>query len=194
VESDNSAGEPGHDVSSMDDRGSKINLRGGIEMEISTQEYNALMQQMKTLQDKVDNLSKEKQITSIADKVSELPIKCIWAAGSMPHYLRRADGAEAWGAFLSLAKLVHTSTPVCIERRESYHYSRGRYFDLSKAKTPIKITDLSNEQINMSIAMLNEMISVYNRYFKELHPTILVNFRNDCPGAFREVPIADIDS
>lgn len=163
-------------------------------MEISTQEYSALMQQIQSLQDKVDGLTKEKQITSIARSVSELPISGIRINHWPPQYVRRVSGDGAWGQFLSLAKLIHVPSPKAVERRERRErgwHCNDPYFDSDRASATPKVRDLTNDQIEVSVKMLDEMIPIYNRYYKELHPTVLINFKNDCPGKISIVPVRE---
>lgn len=165
-------------------------------MEISEKEYYELKERVSTLQSTVDSLQKPKRITELRSYLNEKVIsevvnlhkeKPIFGYVSYPH-------AEAWDrALLPLAKMVHRpSRPFYMSTHYIYpqniHIRRSIDSIRGNDKLP-NITDLTPEQVNISIQMLNEIIPIYNRYFKLMHQKVLY----DPTGKGNYEPIGVID-
>ena len=56
-------------------------------------------------------------------------------------------------------------------------------------KPPKTIEELTEEQLAASVAMLDEMIEIYNRYYKKIHPSVLVNRLNDVEDEYHAEPV-----
>lgn len=154
-------------------------------MEISLQDYCDLQRKVSELQDQVDSLTKAGRTLTLADLVAELPIYGVAFDGSSPHY-RTGVSSPQWNAFILLAKKLHTSTPQFTQRR--YTCNGSSYFDKSREIEPKRIADLTPDQVDLSVAMLNELIPIYNKYYEACHGMAQVNFRRNGPE-FIAMPI-----
>ena len=75
--------------------------------------------------------------------------------------------------FVKLAKHVHTRvTPY---EESTIHSWTRKTCD----KIPRKCEDLTYEEQKLSIEMLNELIPIYNKYFKLAHPEICIIYRDE---------------
>ena len=54
-------------------------------------------------------------------------------------------------------------------------------------EAPRKITEMSEEQIQISIDMLNELIPIYNKYFQKTHETVLYSEKGN--GVYERVNV-----
>ena len=58
-------------------------------------------------------------------------------------------------------------------------------------EAPRKITEMSEEQIQVSVDMLNELIPIYNKYFQKTHETVLYSENND--GVYKQVNVFRVE-
>lgn len=69
-------------------------------------------------------------------------------------------------------------------------YSNRPYIRSTDRKNaPRKISDLTPEQVALSVQMLDEMIPIYNRYFKMTHQRVLY----DPTGRGDYIPVGVVD-
>lgn len=142
-------------------------------MEISEREYYELKEQVRQLQNKVDGI-KDKPRGDLASAVRELPIDYIASEEAIPVFEYRKRASDTWQVFLRLAKLLHTPSPKFYMDRSHPGYGARPYIRQSGRMLPPKrISGLTEEQLNASVEMLNEMIPIYNKYFKETHSKVL---------------------
>lgn len=95
----------------------------------------------------------------LARMVKEMPISYIRNNHGKIRYEGSANGS--WTHFLALAKLIHQDA--FFEKR------RHDGFVTTKMKMP-KLTELSTDELTESVDMLNEMIPIFNKYFRKNHP------------------------
>lgn len=151
-------------------------MEGEKEMEISEKEYYELKAQVRQLEEKVNEI-KNKPIKDFASVVSELPISHVTIIDHripMFDYWKRT-GCEAWNIMIRLAKLLHTSS-ARFYMDEAYDWggSKEPYIRLNDTgDAPRRISEMTEEQINASVQMLNEIIPIYNKYFKQMHRKVL---------------------
>lgn len=92
---------------------------------------------------------------------------------------------DVWKHFLALAKHIHTKNGIFVQRGMSY--PRTYFFVEEHGKlVPTRVTDLSREEVIISAKMLDEMISIYNKYMVKLHTEVM--FR-DAEGVLKAVPV-----
>lgn len=157
-------------------------------MEITEQEYYELKAQVELLKQKVDGVKKPR--ADFASLVMEKPISYVRnIEDSLPvfDYKWSASGDE-WTLFLRLAKIIH--------RPNNLFYmdscTRGPYIrSIKKGCAPRKFTEMTEEQIELSVQMLNELIPIYNKYYKEIHPAVL--YDADGNGLYKNVNVIKID-
>lgn len=151
-------------------------------MEITFEEYYQLKCRVTELERKVEEQSKSaeqksnKKIVSLAKEVDELPISRLYVHKEHEKLDVRYDalcGGGAWINFFKLALGVHTKPHDYIRKllangRTSLEPVMGT--DLE----PTKIGDLTQEQLQISIDMLNEIVPIYNHYFKKLHRGVTI--------------------
>lgn len=145
-------------------------------MEISEKEYYELQRQVRTLQSQVDAMNGPKKI-SLLDMIDEQVISSVHTADSTKPvfvYLRRPS--DAWKMMLTLAKKIHEPSRLFNMRRSvgCYNGNYRPYIDfVSGGNCPRKISDMTEKQQEISARMLNEIIPIYNRYFKLMHQQVL---------------------
>lgn len=154
-------------------------------MEISEREYFELKEQVRVLQEKVNGI--EKQRKQLADLITEMPIGCVRnTMEDFPDFKYEENGnSDAWNIFMKLAKLVHTSSWKFNLEQSYVHPWTKRIRLIGHNETPKRITELTAEQIDISVQMLNEMIPIYNKYFKQMHEYVLYCDTND--GQYRKI-------
>lgn len=146
-----------------------------IKLEISYEEYRDLKR-------RIEELEREQAKTKVlpmkrwAYQVNELPIDTIRLSeniGSIPFFRYSQEARETWEVFVKLAKHVHTRvTPY---EESTIHSWTRKTCD----KIPRKCEDLTYEEQKLSIEMLNELIPIYNKYFKLAHPEICIIYRDE---------------
>lgn len=147
-------------------------------MEISEKEYEELKMKIHELTHKVENMSCGRKKT-LADKVKVLPHERVNNISTdHPAFEYGSSSAyDTWNIFLMLAKRLHVKSPLYYmgtayadfygTRKEPYIRFTG------KEEVPKRIADMTHEQQEMSINMLNEMIPIWNKYFEETHKEVL---------------------
>lgn len=155
-------------------------------MEISEKEYYELKEQVRILQEKVGGLPKK--TSSFAELVNEHPIEYVMnSVEDYPDFMYRRHLSDTWKVFSCLAKMVHSSSYKFYMGTTGQHLPRPYIRTIGKNETPRKITDLTNEQLEISVQMLNELIPIYNRYFKQTHEYVLYTDSDD--GQYRRIYI-----
>ena len=146
-------------------------------MEISEKEYYELQFQVRALQSQVNAMSDPKRITNLASMVREPVIdrvRCITRDKPVFGY-SSSMSCDTWTLLLQMAKNIHE--PSALFRKEM-RISWGEYQHpyinmIFNQKKPRRITDLTPEQIRVSVQMLDEIIPIYNRYFKDMHQRVM---------------------
>lgn len=151
-------------------------------MEISYEEYRDLKRRIEELE-REQAKAKVLPMKRWAYQVNELPIATIRISekiGSIPFFRYSQEARETWEIFLKLAKHVNKRITPYEEAKiyghgEVYHYDwRKKSFD----EVSRKCEDLTYEEQRLSIEMLNELIPIYNKYFKLAHPEICIIYRD----------------
>lgn len=163
-------------------------------MEISEKEYLELKEQIRRLQSKVDGISNPPK--DLRSRVSETPIshvrnvKC-----DEPIFDYAYSSCEAsWVEFVKLAKLLHRpSDNFYMDSAFDCHgQDRKPYIRSYRTGEALKkITEMSEEQIQVSIDMLNELIPIYNKYFRKTHQTVFYSENKD--GIYKPVQVFRVE-
>lgn len=158
-------------------------------MEITKEEYLSLMK-------RIDELERERSVNKMltykcwAYAVNELPIESIRIVSDhSPEPVLRYDSCarDAWGLFTKLAKEIHKSTYTY--KAEIISWSKELYWrGCGRSSAPTRYGDLTDTQKQLSLEMLNELIPIYNKYFKIAHPGTWVT---DLDGVKRFVEVAE---
>jgi len=163
-------------------------------MEISEQEYYELKMQVSSLQNTVNTLQSPKK-TTIKDMLKEQVISGVSNLEDARPVFGYCYGinSDAWTQLLlPLAKMIHDPSPLFYMGSTPDFYSRRTKpyirWDYPKNKVR-KIADLTPEQIEISVQMMDEIIPIYNRYYKMLHQKVLY----DPTGRGDYQPIGVID-
>lgn len=154
-------------------------------MEISEKEYFELKEQVRILQEKIGSIEKPKgDFSSI---VAEMPITFVRnSVEDYPDFEYVKGVGNAWNAFIQLAKIIHTPSWKFYMDSAGGKYDKNPYIrTIGNHQTPRKIANLTNEQILLSVQMLNEMIPIFNKYFKQTHEFVLYSDRGD--GQYRKI-------
>lgn len=144
-------------------------------MEISYEEYRDMKKRIEELE-REQAKAKVLPMKRWAYQVNELPINRIRISesiGSIPFFRYSQEARETWEVFLRLAKHVHTR--VTLYEESPIHGWKRKTCD----KIPRKYEGLTYEEQRLSIEMLNELIPIYNKYFKLAHPKICIIYRDE---------------
>lgn len=143
-------------------------------MEIDEKEYYELQMQVRCLQSQVGSMKMPKQ-TTMKDLVNEQVISRVWnLAEDKPIFGYRYFNSDAWTQMLALAKMIHEpSSSFYMDRTISGCFSRPYIRSIFPKNRPRKISDLTPEELNVSVQMLNEIIPIYNKYFKRMHQRVI---------------------
>ena len=154
-------------------------------MEITHEEYLELKNTIKLLEEKLNAAPRQKN--EISKMVSELPISNIFkTVDNFPDFeYSYSCSSEAWKDFLNLARRIHAPTRK-FYMDETYSGSGKPYIrSVGDRLPPKKIADMTDAQIDISVQMLNELIPIYNKYFKKTHEFVLYSDRED--GQYRRI-------
>lgn len=141
-------------------------------MEISEKEYNELKLQIASLQNTVNDLQnppkrniktmlKEQVIDGVHNMNDEKPV----------FGYSRFD-SEVWKYLLEIGKAVHKPSRTFYMGTALHNRPYIRCDDIKKG-IPQKVKDLSQEQMEISVRMLDEIVPIYNRYYKMLHQKVM---------------------
>lgn len=161
-------------------------------MEISEKEYYELQMQVMRLQSQVESMKIPKQ-TTMKDLVNEQVISRVWnLADDKPIFEYRRFNSDAWTQMLALAKLIHEPSPLFYMDRTIGNYSPKSYIrSIFPKNRPRKISDLTPEELAVSVQMLNEIIPIYNKYFKLMHQRVMYDPTGK--GDYEPIRILDDD-
>ncbi|MEG2489420.1 hypothetical protein, partial [Anaerorhabdus sp.] len=146
---------------------------------------------------KVDNLDKleRKQInkTSLKNYINNEPISGVKTDECLGIFAYSRHNSIAWELFIKLTKELVREIPEITERKTKYRNSKYGYFEHNGIYEKQKlISNFTDEEFRISVDMLNEMTVIYNKYYKELHPTVNVKFAHQENDDFIPVKIEDI--
>lgn len=83
------------------------------------------------------------------------------------------SNADAWKCFVALGKIIHEKVRYKVRGPESrYPYYPENTID-NKIRT---ISQLSQDEIRVSVEMIDEMLSIFNKYMVKTHETVPVDF------------------
>lgn len=133
---------------------------------IGQEEYGRLLEKIRTLETKLNTCAP----VSIACNVRELPLRTPTNLyEDRPVFgFSNLTNENAWTCFVRLAKLVHEKPRLYYMKKNSYGNSYITS-DTQKDSIPRKIEMLSQEEYRDSVDMLNEMVPIFNKYFKKNH-------------------------
>ena len=153
-------------------------------MEISVKEYYELKEQVRILQEKVNG--KFKKQNSFADLVDELPIEYVMkSVDDFPEFKYIRNASDAWKVFTHLGRLIHAPSYNFYMSTANQYSTKPYIRCVGDNLAPRKIADLKDEQIKISVQMLNELIPIYDKYFKQTHQYVLYSESED--GTYRKI-------
>lgn len=154
-------------------------------MEITQEEYLELKQTIRMLEEKLNAAPRQKN--EISKMVSELPIWGVFkTSDNFPIFeYSMSCSSDAWKDFLNLARRIHA--PSYKFFMDETHSGSGKPYirSFGDRLPPRKISDMTDAQIELSVQMLNELIPIYNKYFKTTHEFVLYSDRED--GQYRKI-------
>lgn len=160
-------------------------------MEISEREYYQLREQVQTLQGKVESMSASKR-TNLLGAMNEAVISSVQniTAGKPIFGYSRFNNNDVWPLLLQMAKAIHEPSNVFYMSTACPNgYPHPYIRSTAGARKPRKLTDLSESQFDLSAQMLNEMIPIYNRYFKFTHQRVLYDATGR--GDYQSIGVVD---
>lgn len=156
-------------------------------MEITYEDYYQLKCRVTELERQMKEQSKaaeqpsSKRIISLAKEVNEMPIHHLWVGKNderlTAQYIKNGN-SEVWLSFFKLALAIHTKAH---DYAKGYSRKDGSVITVPIERTglePTKLSELSQAQLQVSLDMLNELIPIYNRYFKEQQRGVTVTELN----------------
>lgn len=149
-------------------------------MEIQEQELQKLEQQVKELQEQINKI-KIPNKRNIIGKLKEKPISHIMTCedGKTIDY-KSTSSATAWKCIMEMLKEVLKSDyefEECIHKiSPSCSYRSFRVTDYNPDKEKVVLENLEREVYQEIVNMADELVSVYNKYFKMFHQFALVKF------------------
>jgi len=159
-------------------------------MEISEKEYNELKLQIATLQNTVNDLKNPPKRT-IKTMLKEQVIDGIHNLNNeKPVFGYSRFDSKAWKFFLEVGKIIHEPTRTFYMGTALPNRPYIRTNDLNR-NIPQKVKDLSPEQMAISAKMLDEIIPIYNRYYKMLHPKVMYDPTGK--GDYELIGVLDFD-
>ena len=167
----------------------------GVEtMEITYEEYCELKNRVLTLEEQLKAARLPKKGIALAYLVKQRPISHIQPIDNKAIYGFRYStmNSDAWLEFVKLAKIIHAPNHYYKARRQDVSWKGNAIGYMSSSgdtKPPKTIEELTEEQLAASVAMLDEMIEIYNRYYKKIHPSVLVNRLNDVEDEYHAEPV-----
>lgn len=157
--------------------------------EVNYEEYLALKKRVEELERRQ---SKEVPLASgWAYAVTELPIHRAQLQENSCYtkpiaYYNRSANSEAWKAFTNLAKLIHGTSVFHLTAR---NWCSPYYWRYQSIDAPRSHTALTYEQKLLSLEMLNELVPIYNKYYKKANPC--VGFFDDIKGVAFDLQVVD---
>ena len=161
-------------------------------MEISEKEYYELKEQVRQLQLKIEGVSSPPK--DLRSRVVETPISHVRnVEDSVPVFdYMYSSSDDAWIAFVKLAKLIHKPSDKFYMDTTGFGSLETPYIRSYRCgEAPRKITEMSEEQVQTSVDMLNELIPIYNKYFQKTHETVLYSKNND--GIYKQVNVFQVE-
>ena len=145
-------------------------------MEISEREYLELKRRIEELENRwTTSTPLNKGWAGAVDKMPREGIRmaCFSDKTNPPiaNYINYSN--DTWNLFVKLGKAIH-ETPRIYEWRRSHFYKDWRWELVSGGVRPKNFCDLSMDQREVSLNMLNELIAVYNKYFDMVQKGIIV--------------------
>lgn len=80
---------------------------------------------------------------------------------------------DVWKCFLTLGKMIHAKNGTFVARGGNWR-SDPYFADEVKPFVPVKISQLTNEEADVSAEMIDKLVEIYNEYMVKLHPTVNV--------------------
>ena len=157
-------------------------------MEISEKEYLELKEQVRQLQLKVEGVSSPPK--DLRSRVADTPISHVRNVeeGKPVFDYMHSSSDDSWIAFIKLAKLIHKPSDRFYMDKSGFGIGEAPYIrSYRSGEAPRKITEMSEEQIQISIDMLNELIPIYNKYFQKTHETVLYSEKGN--GVYERVNV-----
>lgn len=164
-------------------------------MEISEMEYYQLKMQVQNLQEQVASI-KEPKRTNLVSAMNEGVISKVTniVDGKPVFGYVTSCNSDVWPLMLQMAKSVHDPSDLFyMDRSCVYPHLHRPYIRciFQKSGKVRKILDLTECQFELSAQMLNEIIPIYNRYFKLTHQRVLYDPTGK--GDYQSIGVVDGD-
>lgn len=144
-------------------------------MEISKDEYLKMKNKLVELENKINKIEDRDYCTkNLKYMVAELPIDHVRnSADDHPIFEYSTLGGDTWTMFLNLAKIIHRENcKFYMDNAGPSYYSRPYIRSTGKCLLP-KVHSMDRDQKRISVEMLNELIPIYNKYYKMVHSQVL---------------------
>lgn len=166
-------------------------------MEITREEYESMKRQIETLERKIESYEDQPiNKTSLRRTVVDQPITGVYPDNKKGIFTYSRSTNGVWELFTKMAKELTKDLPVFIERKTDhcYHNEVYNYFDGDDSDKLVKlISNFTDTEFQAASNMLNEMSVIYNKYYKQLHPTVKVRLKEMDRNEHDEFEIKDID-
>ena len=165
-------------------------------MEITFEDYYQLKCRVTELERKMEEQIKAEQssgkkIISLAKEVKEMPIHHLSVTkdyGELILQYANNGNSDVWLNFFKLALAIHTKPHDYAKRRNEFNGKVATEPIADTGLEPTRLSDLTQEQLQISVDMLDEIIPIYNRYFKECQRGVTVMELN---GSVSFIPARD---
>lgn len=132
--------------------------------------------------------NKPKYVKGFAELVDVHPYEYVNnATNETPIFHAITNSGDAWNLFKNLAYTLMKPDEIFYMDTASPSSSRP-YIRSTWNRCQKKLfRDMSGEEINIGVSMLNEMIPIYNKYFEKVHSHVFYSPAND--GKYIKVPV-----
>lgn len=164
-------------------------------MEIKQEEYETIITRLHDLEQQVASIMKPDKKATLRNRV-ENPISGVRSDENKGIFYYSTLGDDTWLNFFNIAKCLVADLPKFTERRKSYfnYNDVWNYMENDRQARIKKVKEFTDEEFDLAVSMLGEMTAIYNRYYRELHKTVKVNFKDMEDGEFKEVEISGNES
>lgn len=136
-------------------------------------EYKKFMDKINKLENlkKGHNLSKKRPASCVNDLPYSMPQPLNWSENNPEFVFKHETGYynfKAWDLLLKLSKMIHEKNGLFYSYQKHNSLSYGINESIRPNKS-LNFDNLSDEEFQISIDMLNDMVEVFNKYFKKTH-------------------------
>ena len=128
-------------------------------------ETEKLMHKLAELEKEVERLKERKEKPNcIAVLCNNEPYRCIRYDYTNKTYYFATFKGEVWNKFRDMAKMLFL-------RDKDFYGDPKQYI----GRTPSRITDMTTEEMNIAAEFMDEVITIFNKYFTKINSHLVVN-------------------